>query len=134
MGTLSNQRINRQSGFTLIELVVVIVIIGILAAVAVPNLTAATDEARIAKQQAVLGALKSSWAGVYAVTKTGPTCGQIASKMEDPPCLPAATADDGPITCTGVTKADGTGSASFACTKAGIATSPIGITCAATGC
>lgn len=49
----------QQSGFTLIELVVVIVILGILAATALPRFADMTTDARIAKMRAAAGALKT---------------------------------------------------------------------------
>lgn len=50
----------QQKGFTMIELIMVIVILGILAAVALPRFYDLQTDARVAKMQAALGALKSA--------------------------------------------------------------------------
>ncbi len=50
---------NRQQGFTMIELIMVIVILGVLAAVAMPRFFDLSTDARISKMQAALGAIKS---------------------------------------------------------------------------
>jgi MSHA pilin protein MshB len=53
--TMINSRPSRQRGFTFLELVIVIVLLGILAATAIPRFLNATDEAQIAALQGVAG-------------------------------------------------------------------------------
>lgn len=50
----------QQSGFTLIELVVVIVILGLLAATALPRFVNLSGQARLASLQGVAGGVRSS--------------------------------------------------------------------------
>jgi len=120
-----------QAGFTLIELVIVIIIIGILAAVAIPNMSSTADEARLAKQQAVLGALKSAWSIAYAVKKTPPSCAEVVAQMADPTC----TAGTGTIACAGVKDKAGTADAEYTCTEtSGAVASPSALVCAEAGC
>ncbi len=56
----------KQSGFTLIELVMVIVILGILAAIALPKFVDMGGDARKAVMQGVEGAMRSANAIIYA--------------------------------------------------------------------
>lgn len=58
----------QQSGFTLIELVMVIVILGILAATALPKFADLSTDARTASVNGLLGSVRSAIAIVHAQT------------------------------------------------------------------
>jgi MSHA pilin protein MshA len=57
---------NKQSGFTLIELVIVIVILGILAATALPRFSDLTQQARISALNGLAGGMRSGAAIAHA--------------------------------------------------------------------
>ena len=61
---------NSESGFTLIELVVVITILGILAAFAIPRFASLETEARIAAIQGLAGSVRSSAALAHSLSLT----------------------------------------------------------------
>jgi MSHA pilin protein MshA len=65
----------QQSGFTLIELIMVIVILGIMAAVAIPQFVDLRGEARTASAEGVAGALASASAINYAARIAGNPAG-----------------------------------------------------------
>jgi MSHA pilin protein MshA len=73
----------QQQGFTLIELIVVIVILGILAATALPKFSSMTADARLAKMNGLVGSLKAGAALAHgvALVKGNPAASSVT--MED---------------------------------------------------
>ena len=64
MGNMKKMR-QRQRGFTLIELVMVIVILGVLAAVAIPKFVDLGKDARVATLNATRGSIGTAMAAVF---------------------------------------------------------------------
>ena len=70
-----------REGFTLIELMVVILIIGLLATIVVQNLRSATDKAKRVKAQADISQLKSALDRYYLDVGSYPTSDQGLSAL-----------------------------------------------------
>lgn len=72
-----------QQGFTLIELVIVIAIIGILSAVAIPKFINLNSNAQSAATTAIAGALSSANASNYGARKISASLGVAVSNCTD---------------------------------------------------
>jgi general secretion pathway protein G len=77
-------------GFTLIEIMVVIVILGVLAALVVPNVLSRTDDARIAAAKSDLGAIRQALKLYRLDNQRYPTTEQgLAALVTKPTIAPA---------------------------------------------
>jgi general secretion pathway protein G len=56
---MNTRRIRRDSGFTLVEILIVVIILGILAAIVIPQFTNASDSARTSSIQSQLQTIRS---------------------------------------------------------------------------
>lgn len=102
--------LKKRKGFMLLELIIVVAIIGILAAVAIPNLVGMTDEAKVAKIQSDLSTIATAME-VYHVKKGGTYPNDLSTlagdngylkKIPEPPTGAGkyTIGNKGEVTCT----------------------------------
>ena len=72
----------QQSGFTLIELVIVIVILGLLAATALPRFSNLTQSARVASLNGVAGSLRSAASIAHATQLVNGSASNVAVTLD----------------------------------------------------
>ena len=72
-GAISDRRTglpSARAGFTLVELMIVVIIVGVLAAVAIPMYTLASEKAKASEAVAALGSIRTALRSYYAEHNT----------------------------------------------------------------
>ena len=113
VNSMKNSQRGRQGGFTLIELVIVVVLIGILSAVAIPKYVDFKNDAALAASKGLAGALASASAINYAANRVNSTTALVATcegvrDLLTTPTLAANFGIGGTAPACTVTNADGT--------------------------
>ena len=74
-------KVLRNGGFTLIEIVIVVSIIGFLAAIAIPKFQDLQTQAKVNSAKAALGAVRSTLVLRYAASSTGGSSASFPSSL-----------------------------------------------------
>ncbi len=106
----------RCSGFTLMEVVVVLILLGVLAVSIIPTFSEMDDVAYEANREATLGALRTAWTVAYGDAKSAPTHTAVAALVQGTggsACSCSDAASGQMISCGGIVKDDGSTAAKF---------------------
>lgn len=133
MTSMTKQR--KSEGFTIIELLIVIVIIGILATIVIVNFTSAQRNARNSQRKSDIGILATQLQAYYAQTGSYPADADMANSTAAKALTPPIEADDDAFKDPNDTDSTmATGSAGPTANTYSYDASPAGCTTAAKDC